>query len=206
MTQVGKASSDGEPIRSIQEGDEAAARALFERYVPALRAQVRRNMPPSMRRKVAESDMIQEAYLAAFLSLGNFEDRGEEAFRSWLAKILQHKIQDEMRRYFGTSKRDARREQSESVVGQPLPAPASDADPSPSMQAMAAEERAAMWSAVEHLPPDYAQVIRLVHRDGLTLAEAGARMDRKPDAARKLYGRAVARLTDGLLGHGQADA
>ena len=204
MTQVGQASPDGESIRRIQEGDEAAARTLFERYVPALRAQVRRNMPPSMRRKVAESDMIQEAYLAAFLSLGNFEDRGEEAFRSWLAKILQHKIQDEVRRYFGTSKRDPRRERSESVVGQPLPAATTDSDPSPSMQAMASEERAAMWSAVDQLPTDYAQIIRLVHRDGLTLTEAGARMDRKADAARKLYGRAVARLTDGLMGHGGA--
>ena len=204
MTQGDGANSGGDPIRHVQEGDEAAARALFERYVPALRAQVRRNLPPSMRRKVAESDVIQEAYLAAFLSLGNFEDRGETAFRSWLAKILQHKIQDEVRRYFGTSKRDTRREQS--VGGQPLPAAPGDEDPSPIMQAMASEERAAMWSAVDLLPPDYAEVLRLVHRDGLTLTEAATQMGRTPDAARKLYGRAVARLTDGLMGGGEAGA
>jgi len=188
---------DDDPIRRIQEGDEAAARALFERYAPALRNQVRRSMPPAMRRKVAESDVIQEAYLAAFLSLGNFEDRGEGAFRSWLARILQHKLHDEVRRYFGTSMRDARREQS--VAGQSLPAVAGrDTDPSPSMQAMASEERAALWQAVQDLPADYAEIIRLVHRDGLTLTEAATRMGRKPDAVRKLYGRAVARLTEGL--------
>ncbi len=200
MTEDARAESDGDPVRRIQEGDETAARVLFERYVPALRAQVRRSMPPSMRRKVAESDLIQEAYLAAFLSLGNFEDRGEEAFRRWLGKILQHKIQDEVRHYFGTSKRDASRERS--VVGQPLPAASSESDPSPSMQAMASEERAAMWSAVDRLRPDYAAILRMVHQDGLTLTEAGTRMGRTPDAARKLYGRAVARLTDGLLGRG----
>lgn len=191
-----------DPIGRIQAGDEAAARALFERYVPALRAQVRRNMPPAVRRKVAESDVIQEAYLAAFLSLGNFEDRGEEAFRGWLAKILQHKIQDEVRRFFGTAKRDARREQS--VGGQVVPAVRSDRDPSPSMQAMASEERAAMWSAVDELPADYAQILQFVHRDGLTLTEAASRLNRSPDAVRKLYGRAVARLTDGLVGEGES--
>jgi RNA polymerase sigma-70 factor (ECF subfamily) len=200
VTQVGQASPDGDPIRRIQEGDEAAARALFERYVPALRAQVRRSMPPAMRRKVAESDVIQEAYLAAFLSLGNFEDRGEEAFRRWLAGILQHKIHDEVRRFFGTEKRDARREQS--VAEPSLPATPTGEDPSPSMQAMAAEERAAMWNAVDLLPADYARILQLVHRDGLTLTAAGERMGRSADAARKLYGRAVARLTDGLLGGG----
>ena len=193
---------DDDPILRIQEGDEAAARALFERYAPALRDQVRRSMPPAMRRKVAESDVIQEAYLAAFLSLGNFEDRREGAFRSWLAKILQHKLHDEVRRYFGTSKRDARREQS--VAGQPLPTTRRGTDPSPSMQAMASEERAALWTAVEELPQDYTEILQLVHRDGLTLTEAGARMGRTADAARKLYGRAVARLTEGLTGGGGA--
>ena len=187
---------DGDRIEQVRTGDEAAARALFEEYMPTLRARVRRKLPPSVRRKVAESDVIQEAYLAAFLSLGDFEDRGETSFRRWLGKILEHKILDEVRRYFGTRKRDARREQS---VGGDVPSlgrPTSD--PSPSMLAMAAEERAALWQAVDELPENYRMVLHLVHRDGLTLTAAGERMARSPDAARKLYGRAVAKLIQGM--------
>jgi len=189
---------DGDMIDLVQAGDEVAARELFDRFMPALRARVRRKLPPSMRRKVAESDVIQEAYLAAFLSLGDFEDRGEASFRRWLGKILEHKLLDEVRRYFGTHKRDARREQT---VGGDVPGvkePASD--PSPSMHAMAAEERAALWQAVDRLAKDYQTVLGLVHRNGLTLTEAGERMGRSADAARKLYGRAIAKLTEGMNG------
>ena len=195
---------DGEMIERIKSGDEAAARRLFERYMPALRARVRRKLPPTVRRKVAESDVVQEAYLAAFLSLGDFEDRGEASFRKWLGKILEHKILDEVRRYFGTSKRDARREQSVSGDAPELRKPARD--PSPSMFAMAAEERAALWRAVDDLPEDYARILRLVHQEGMTLTEAGSRMDRSSDAARKLYGRAIARLTSGLRDPGDDSA
>ena len=187
---------DGEWIARVQAGDEVAARQLFDVYMPTLRARVRRKLPAAVRRKVAESDVIQEAYLAAFLSLGDFEDRGEASFKRWLGKILEHKILDEVRRYFGTRKRDARREQSTTGSSPDMGKPASD--PSPSMHAMAAEERAAMWQAVDGLAQDYRTILRLVHQEGLNLTEAGARMGRSPDAARKLYGRAVAKLTDGL--------
>ena len=206
VTEVGQATPDGEPIRRIQEGDEAAARALFERYVPALRAQVRRNMPPSMRRKVAESDMIQEAYLAAFLSLGNFEDRGEEAFRSWLAQ--DPAAQDPRRGQAATSapeKRDARREQS--GVGDPL---AGQRRPTATPRRACRPWRrrngrrcGAPWTGS---PPTTRRSSGFVHRDGLTLTEAGTRMGRTADAARKLYGRAVARLTESLMDGGVAGA
>lgn len=196
------AADEDEQIRAVQAGDEAAARALFERYAPTLRTQVRRRMPPGVRRKVADSDVLQEAYVAAFLSLGSFERQGDDAFRAWLGRILEHKILDEVRRWFGTSMRDARRDQT--LAGEDAVPEVSASDPSPSMQAMAAEERAALWRAVADLPDDYATIVRLVHQAGLTLTEAGARMGRSGDAARKLYGRAVARLADGLLGGGEA--
>jgi len=204
VTEAQRAADDAERIRRIQAGDEAAARALFERYAPELRAQVRRRMPPGVRRKVADSDVLQEAYLAAFLSLGRFEQRGEDAFRAWLGQILEHKILDEVRRWFGTSMRDARRDHTV-ADGEAVPT-ACARDPSPSVQAMEAEERAALWQAVDDLPEDYRTVLRLVHESGLSLAEAGARMGRSADAARKLYARAVARLSEGMLGEGEARA
>ena len=43
-------------------------------------------------------------------------------------------------------------------------------------------------------------VIRLVHVEGLTLVDAGARMGRSADAARKLYGRALAAMAERLRG------
>ena len=55
-----------------REGDAHAFEVLFDRYAPALRAQVRRQLPGLLRRKVAESDVIQMAYLGAHQGLDGF--------------------------------------------------------------------------------------------------------------------------------------
>jgi DNA-directed RNA polymerase specialized sigma24 family protein len=72
--------------------------------------------------------------------------------------------------------------------------------PSLSEEAVSAEEQEILRAAVASLPGDYATVIRLVHVEGLTLVDAGARMDRSADAARKLYGRALAAMAQKLRG------
>ena len=186
--------SDEELVNRIREGDEKAARSLFDRHVPALRARVRKRLPASIRQKVAESDVIQEAYIAAFLRIGDFEDRGRSAFQRWLATILEHRILDEVRRFTGSQKRDLNRERTLDDARPPA-----GNDPSVSTMAMDAEERAAVWQAIDNLPPDYQTIIRLVHEEGLTLVESAERMDRSPDAVRKLYARALARLSQGVV-------
>ena len=48
----------------------------------------------------------------------------------------------------------------------------------------------------EALPPDYRTILRLVKEEGLTMRAAGERMGRSREAAKKLYGRALLRLTE----------
>ena len=50
-------------------------------------------------------------------------------------------------------------------------------------------------AGLANLPPDYRLVIDLVHRHGCTMIEAGERMGRSADAARKLYARAISALS-----------
>jgi RNA polymerase sigma-70 factor, ECF subfamily len=193
---------DEEIVRRVRSGDGSAARSLFERHRPALRAKARARLPAALRAKIDESDVVQDAYLAAFLSLGEFEDRGDGSFAAWLKQILEHKIKDEVRHHAGTAKRDARREvrlptTADHVAGR-------GASRTPSVEAMAAEESARLRAVVDSLPDDYATVVRLVHLEGRTLADAGALMGRSADAARMLYGRAMARLAD-RLGGGDGD-
>jgi len=186
-------------VERVRRGDEDAARELFDRNVAGLRARVRRRLPAAIRQKVAESDVIQEAYIAAFLNIGDFEERGEHAFQRWLATILEHRILDEVRRFAVAKKRDLKREQALSEARPPA-----DKDPSVSTMAVDAEERAALWQAIDRLAPDYQTILRLVHEEGLSLVESAARMDRSPDAVRKLYSRALARLSEGVAGSGAA--
>jgi RNA polymerase sigma-70 factor (ECF subfamily) len=184
--------SDEELVRRARAGDGAAAAVLFDRHVPLLRARARSRLPAMLRPKVGASDVVQEAWLAAFLSLGEFEDRGDGSFGRWLRQILEHKILDEVERG-DAGKRDPRREV-------PLPegdegaAPAAD-QTSPSVQIVAAEETAEVRAAVDELPSDWQTVIRLLHREGLTVAQAAERMGRSPAAVGKLHARAIGRLS-----------
>jgi RNA polymerase sigma-70 factor (ECF subfamily) len=188
--------SDEELVRRVREGDEAAAAALFDRHVRGLRAKVRRRLPAALRGRVAESDVVQEAYIGAFVSLAEFEDQGDGSFAKWLQRILRHKLLDEVRRHGRVGKRDARREER---LGTGAPV-ADTGQPSPTAEVAAAERTAALAAAIDELPSDQATVLRWIHQEGLTLVEAGARMGRSADAVRKLYGRALVRLGARLPG------
>ena len=190
--------SDEELVRRVKASDEAAARLLFERHLPALRAKARARLPDALKGKVAESDVIQDAWLAAFLDIGKFEDRGDGSFGAWVRRILESKIDDALRRHLVFRKRDARREVRLATEAAGLE-PARG-QPSPSAELKDEEEAARLRAVIDSLSEDYATVIRLVHHEGLTLVEAGARMGRTPDATRMLYSRAMKRLADRLGG------
>jgi len=190
--------SDRELVRLARGGDSAAAGLLFERHGEALRARVRRRLPRSLRAKVGESDVIQEACLAVFLHLDEFEDRGEGSFLGWLGVVAARKVLDELRRFAGTSKRDVAREVGGGSTAARLAVPSGD--PSPSAAAIGDEESARLAAAMERLSKEHREVIRLVNEQRLPLADAGARMGRSAEAVRKLYARAVLALGEHMRG------
>ena len=179
-------------MRRVRAGDEAAARLLFDRHLQGLRARARSRLPASLRGRVAASDVVQESYLAAFLSLGNFEDRGCGSFAAWLRNILECRIANEVRDGVGAAKRDARRE-VRIPTGTQGAGVAQD-HRSPSQDAVAEEDAARVRAERENLSDDHRTVLALVHDEELTFDAVGARMGRSADAARKLYSRAVAEL------------
>lgn len=196
--------SDEELVRRARDGDEVARRALVERHERRLRARARRRLPGVLRGKVAHSDVVQEAWIAAFLHLDEFEERGEGSFAKWMATVLDRKVLDETRRFAGTGKRDVHREigAGSSVVR----LAGASLDPSPSGEAMRGEERARIDAALAKLPEPQRLVIGLVQEEQLTFEAAGERLGRSAEAARKLYGRAVLGFAEALEGGRPADA
>jgi RNA polymerase sigma-70 factor (ECF subfamily) len=185
--------SDEDLVRRVLSRDERAAAALYARHERLLRARARRRLVGGMRRKIGESDIVQQTYVAAFEDLGDFEDRGPGSFRRWLERVLDFQVNDEVKRHVGAAKRSAHREVSQ-ATGDPAADPAGP-EPTPSVHAIAAEERAALAAAMRDLPDDDRRVLDLVHRQGTDFGEAGRAMGRSADAARKLYARAVVRLS-----------
>jgi RNA polymerase sigma-70 factor (ECF subfamily) len=188
--------SDEELVRRVRSGDDAAARELFDRHLPALRAKAQARLPSSVRAKVGASDVVQEAWLSAFLALGDFEEKGDGSFAAWVRRIVERKVSDEVRRHARVKKRSAQREVRFGTKAQHLEPDL--LEPTPSQVVGDAERADSLRAAVAGLDPDHATVIRLVHEEGLTLVDAGRRMGRSPDATRMLYGRAMQRLAERL--------
>jgi len=188
----GGAASDESVVEQVRAGDEAAAQELFERYFPLLRARVQRRLPKAVSRKVAESDIIQEAFMGALRRLEDFQDRGAGSFGGWIRTIVDRRVTDQVRRYLGSERRDLHREVS--VGGEPVePRPPSDA-PSVSSSPQRDEAVEAVLRSVEELPPADRMLLRLVHFEGQTIAHAAELMDTTHESARARYGRAVVRL------------
>jgi RNA polymerase sigma-70 factor (ECF subfamily) len=145
-----------------------------------------------VQRRIGASDIVQEAWLAAFTSLDAFQDRGPGSFGRWLLQIVRHKARDQVRRHLGARKRGARQEE-ELRASQARRASHGEGE-TPSAVAMRHEERAGLREALGRLPEAQRWLLERVHRDGMTLAEVGELTGRSANAVCKAYGRALQAL------------
>jgi RNA polymerase sigma-70 factor (ECF subfamily) len=191
--------SDEELVRRALQGDGQSTTALFERHAARLARLGRRHVVGALRRRKGESDLVQDALLAAFQNLERFEPAGPGSFARWLDAILEHKAQDGVRREL-RARRTVAREAGRVSGVQPV-----DPGPTPSSLAGCDERAARLRSAVARLEGAQRTVVVLVHQRGLTFVEAGRLMGRSADAARMVYARAVTRLADAMRQEGAHD-
>ena len=113
-------------------------------------------------------------------------------FRSWLRGILLNNLANFRRRYHGTTMRCVKHELSLDRI----PEGSSHAlrPPTPSRMAMRGEMFAALNSARASLPQIYQEVIELRSIQRLSFEEIASRISKSPEAARKLWCRAMASL------------
>jgi RNA polymerase sigma-70 factor (ECF subfamily) len=168
---------------------------LYRNYLSLLaRTQIHRHLQG----RVAPSDVVQEAFLAAHRDFGGFHGTTEGELVSWLRQILAARLADLVRHHLGAKKRDVRLErrladeldQSSQALGASLV----DQQPSPSQQAAHREQAVLLADALKRLPDDYAEVIVLRHLEGLPFTEIAERMDRSRGSVEKLWIRALVRL------------
>jgi RNA polymerase sigma-70 factor (ECF subfamily) len=157
---------------------------------------------PNLRAKGGASDLVQLTFLEAQRDFAKFHGQTEGELRAWLRRLLLDNLANFTRRYRDTAKRQAGREtplDAGSSADPPAGAPYA-ATPSPSTEAMAHERAEALHRALARLPDDYRRVITLRHLEERSFDEIGPLLERSPDAARKLWTRAIERLRQELEG------
>ncbi|XOV74895.1 MAG: RNA polymerase sigma factor [Phycisphaerales bacterium] len=84
-------------LANARSGDDAALAALLERITPELRRRIIPRIGPRYRSSIDEDDVLQVTFIEAFIRFPAFEDRGEDAFMSWLLRISENNLRDAIR-------------------------------------------------------------------------------------------------------------
>lgn len=177
-------------LAKARSGDRKALDRLLETVEHRLRRLAEGRIGPGLRAKVRTSDVLQSTYLDVVKSVGRFEGDDEEAFVAWVARIMENNIRDKGK-YFQARKR---REPEGSTL------PLNEADevktpgPTPSVEAVRAEDLVLVSKALEGLADDYRQVIILRMVEGRSHKEVGDLLGRSEAATRMLLSRARAAL------------
>jgi RNA polymerase sigma-70 factor, ECF subfamily len=163
------------------------------RYLLAIAA---RELDPELHAKGGASDLVQETFLEAQRDFARFQGSSPDELRAWLRQVLLHNVGAFTRRFRATSKRAVGLEIAiqggESALGADEPKAASNL--SPSGIAIEQEQASTLKLALERLPDDYRRVVFLRFVEGRSFEEIGQLTDRSPDAARKVWARAMERL------------
>ncbi len=206
----GLSPNDGRELSSellarLRAADPQAWNAFLQSRHQALLRFVERNLGEGLRRKVEPTDIVQEVGLSVAGSLESL-DLGDRDPFGWLCQLAERRIIDAHRRHFGAQKRSATREvglevggtQSENSGGGLINV-LIETMTSPS-EAMARDQRAVrLHQALEKLPAEAREAIRLRYVEGLPSKEIAAQLGKTDGATRVLLTRALAKLQE-LLG------
>ncbi len=179
-------------LSAARNGDREAMGAIFEMFRPFLLQIANEALEPKLRQKVGGSDVVQQTLLEAAAALPNFEGDTPEALAAWLRRILQNNIGN-LRRHFHADKRNVYREVivgSEDSRRRLLDRVATNT-PSESSDFSKREKDQLTAQALASLPEDYRTVIQLRIVEKKSFQEIGETMQRSPEAARKLWARAI---------------
>ena len=153
-----------------------------------------------IQRKLGASDLVQESMLTAQAQFDRFEGESKQDLLAWLRGILINDVKHWRRHYKGVQKRGVQRE-FDAGGSQQIPTATTDPLYTPSTRAAADEEEAILKQAMDSLPENYQDVIRLRNWEDHTFIQIGKKLDCSAEAARKLWSRAIVRLQDVLKKH-----
>jgi RNA polymerase sigma-70 factor (ECF subfamily) len=194
-----------ELLEQARRGDRDALGRLLEAQRAALHRVAERQLDGRVAVRVDASDMIQQTFLEAHRSFGQFAGRDTRELVAWLQGILDHKVAGAIRDHTLLQKRSVRRERSldDSHGGAAPMKQELDAGLStPSQKAMRGEEAERLSRALTALPDDQREAVRLRHLEGWPLADIARHLGRTPSATAGLIKRGMQALRRRL--HGDA--
>ncbi|MHC4512530.1 MAG: RNA polymerase sigma factor [Planctomycetota bacterium] len=177
-----------------QKPDEPPLESLLEKELASLRAFVDRQLGQQVRARESSADIVQSVCREALEDRGQFEYRGEAAFRHWLQRCALHKIYRKWE-YHKAQKRDAAREvRAEGNDSEGGLAHLARTSRTPSRELMDKQAVERIHAAIECLPDKYRLAVTLHKLVGLSSKEIADETGQSEGAVRTQVYRGLAQL------------
>ena len=186
---------DTKIIDAMRSGEEDALVTFLRTNEQPLLAFIRSRIGTQLQKKIEPEDVLQEASIEACRVLEKTDLSTWDPLH-WLFQICERKIIDAHRRHFASQKRDAGREAAmpagSDAAGLANLLAASMTTPS---QAFSRDQRQLrMMAALETLPDDQREALRLRYLVGLPSKEIAQKFGKSDGATRVMISRALSRL------------
>jgi len=179
--------------------------ALIEEKRSQLLAYINRQLGSRLKQKVEPEDILQETTIDAVRRSSEFDQLQREPF-GWLCQIAEHRLIDAHRRFFQSQKRAGEREVSIDAERDDAGGRFADllaASMTTASQAFSRNQKEfQLQMALEELPEETREVLRLRYVDGLQTKEIAERLGKSDGAIRVLLTRSVQRLQEKLTDAG----
>ena len=187
-------------LESIRSGDESALVIFLEENKQNLLAFIRSRIGNQLQKKVEPEDILQEVSIEAVRVLPKTDLSTWDPL-NWLFQLSQRKIIDAHRKHFASKKRDAGREMAipDGTEAAGLADLLAASMTTPSAAFSRDQRQLRMMAALELLPEDQREALRLRYLVGLPSKEIAAKLGKTNGATRVMISRALSRLHELLL-------
>ncbi|MFO0976800.1 MAG: sigma-70 family RNA polymerase sigma factor [Planctomycetaceae bacterium] len=185
-------------LGDARDGSLSAFGELLEIYRPYLQMVADFELSSEVRQKVSASDLVQDSFLEAQRDFRSFRGETEAEFRAWLRQVLVHNIQNTVRTYRDTEKRNVRREEQGCRIAEHEQSTDVTRASCPISVVIHHEDQERLHLAIQSLPDHYRQVLFLRSYERLPFEEIGIRTHRTAEASRKIWVRAIEQLQQEL--------
>jgi RNA polymerase sigma-70 factor, ECF subfamily len=179
--------------------------ALLDEKRPQLLAYINRQLGARLKQKVEAEDILQETTIDAVRRTAEFEQLQREPF-GWLCQIAEHRLIDAHRRFFQSQKRAGEREVSIDADrpgdGGRFADLLAASMTTPSQAFSRNQKEFQLQIALQDLPEETREVLRLRYVDGLQTKDIAERLGKTDGAIRVLLTRSVQKLQEKLTDAG----
>ena len=181
-------------------GDKTALWQVLCLYRPRIEFYLEEHFPKGLRPHLEPQDILQDVYFQVFRRIGQFRPVGEGALYRWILTIARNLLTDALRAHKSVKRGGAFpggrlsagwvRHSGELAIIQMLEELAVY-HRTPSRSAMAHEMVLVMERALDRLPEDHREVLRLRYLEGMDFSAVAARTGRTPEALQMQCTRAI---------------